>query len=644
MITNGDFEEYTSAEPQNPSGSYTVAGTDVPGWTVEGTVRIIPSLAAAWGSVPSALGTHYICLHSLAGATISTTVTGLQVDAPYVLTWRERRRPSYGTKNLIVTAGNSQDVSTHVTLADHYVSIDSSWEQKSGTFAATASSMVFRFYDNGHTSDASVFLDDISLLSARGWCAAGERYSVPSGYSGQGVCEACAAGKYNSEQQTGAMNCKLCAAGMFASEEGHPICRLCAAGMFASEEGRTVSNCKLCTAGTFASEDGQTSCKLCAAGLFSSEQGLVAVCRDCPRGWAQGTAAKRACIGCVPGRYQPAIGRAKCLSCPQARGHRAHACELGQGPRLCGGNAGASGHGFSGAAFGPAADGDNDGPGACANAAGQPLQSHGPKAVRDRAQCERDCLRMADQCKGYGWRGRSSKCVLYGSEAVVGLPGYMFQAEGATNVGISDAAPDGDGEACYVRSVLNNTGVFPIDFDCGGGFRLKDGASGILASAEGFSARRTQCCDPDPFVFVPGPSAAAVSGAAAVSESNCSFGHSSMERAAAACSADGGCAVLLREAVLDIDWMTAPGAHLRARPPTHPLPASLLDCLPHSCLSPSLLASLPPSVHVGAWNRSACFLSLLPSFLPSSPQPLLLPHHSVTSFMHQGLNPPPSLR
>ena len=110
-----------------------------------------------------------------------------------------------------------------------------------------------------------------------------------------------------------------------------------------------------------------------------------------------------------------------------------------------------------------------------------------------------------------------------------------------TPLAIADAAPDAaKAEVCYVKRIPGNEGIFPVDFSCGDGFRLKDGASGILASAERFAARRTQCCDPDPFVYVPGP------GAAAASASTCSPGHSSMERAAAACSADGGCALVQR--------------------------------------------------------------------------------------------------
>ena len=107
-------------------------------------------------------GMHFLCLHHTVGGTISTWATGLQVGNRYVLSWSERDQPTQGSKTLIVTAGDSHATYDSIVLSPSHT-VPDVWTRVEAPFAASASTMVFRFHDDGSDVNGSVYLDAIAL-------------------------------------------------------------------------------------------------------------------------------------------------------------------------------------------------------------------------------------------------------------------------------------------------------------------------------------------------------------------------------------------------------------------------------------------------------------------------------------------------
>eukprot|EP00948_MAST-09A_sp_MAST-9A-sp1_P001445 g1445.t1 len=178
------------------------------------------------------------------------------------------------------------------------------------------------------------------------------------------TCKACEAGRYSSENATGA--CKSCEAGYVNLNEGQTSCTTkCSAGKYsltgasfclncpagrsskqiglnssdyctpvsAGKYANATGNAKDCQAGQYQDEEGQTFCKLCPAGYYNGQHGQsecttpcpagkyslegASFCQNCPAGRSSnqvGLDSSNACIPVPIGKYANSDGNQ--TSCP----------------------------------------------------------------------------------------------------------------------------------------------------------------------------------------------------------------------------------------------------------------------------------------------------------------------------------------
>jgi hypothetical protein len=165
-----------------------------------------------------------------------------------------------------------------------------------------------------------------------------------------GVCVACAAGKYKDDMGPGP--CRECWAETFSTVVGatsESVCRECnsTAGLTTIEAGQTSCICKAgwisptggapctkCPDGTVTNAFGAQECVSCPEGLHAGRQGYM--CEECPDGamqppggafwytcvckpgffgerWSDGNLY---CDYCQPGYYQDQMGAPSCKQCP----------------------------------------------------------------------------------------------------------------------------------------------------------------------------------------------------------------------------------------------------------------------------------------------------------------------------------------
>lgn len=152
-------------------------------------------------------------------------------------------------------------------------------------------------YYQDETAQWYAFVDNSEACKA---CAPGSISSV-----GAAVCNACATGQYESENE-----CHVCGAGLYADVEGLTSCKDCPGGYRSSGAASTCDACGVgqyennnvcedCVAGFYADVEGLDACKACASGTVSSAG--ASACNPCASGE---TAESNVCVACSAGRYE----------------------------------------------------------------------------------------------------------------------------------------------------------------------------------------------------------------------------------------------------------------------------------------------------------------------------------------------------
>lgn len=191
-------------------------------------------------------------------------------------------------------------------------------------------------YMNGYIDDVRVY-DNVALYDNVVF-SPNSRCRCPLGYTGEGVCLACDAGKYknilgpdvclecsaDSLPNAKASNACVCAAGQQFLDQV-PTCNICVAGKHSSSAG---SLCEDCVSGKYTPIQGSLACKECGPGTSpagsatkgscicdagSSYQDQDPPCVKCPAG--KHSSQNASCVDCVPGKYSSSPGASECKEC-----------------------------------------------------------------------------------------------------------------------------------------------------------------------------------------------------------------------------------------------------------------------------------------------------------------------------------------
>ena len=159
-------------------------------------------------------------------------------------------------------------------------------------------------------------------------CPPGEAAMGTVNGVGAGVCEICAAGKFNAVD--GATHCSDCPRATYSAARASS-CTACPQGTTTYPRGgNTSSSCLgLCAAGSYSISGGGAACTLCEVGKYNTEAGATN-CASCPAGMSTEAAGMTSCLGfCQPGNYGN-LGLQVCSECPagkHAQGVRASQCD-----------------------------------------------------------------------------------------------------------------------------------------------------------------------------------------------------------------------------------------------------------------------------------------------------------------------------
>lgn len=194
-----------------------------------------------------------------------------------------------------------------------------------GTYSSAAMAQACVACPSGKTMPEETNRSSVSeclQICSRGEAAMGTVNGV-----GAGVCEICAAGKFNAVD--GATHCSDCPRATYSAARASN-CTACPPGTTTYPRGGVnMSSClDLCAAGSY-SISGGGPCTLCEVGKYNTEAGATG-CFACPSNLSTAVAGSTSCLGfCQPGRYG-SNGLQVCSECPagkHARDVRASQCD-----------------------------------------------------------------------------------------------------------------------------------------------------------------------------------------------------------------------------------------------------------------------------------------------------------------------------
>ena len=168
----------------------------------------------------------------------------------------------------------------------------------------------------GKYNDA-VGQDDISDCK---YCAAGFKFTAKTT-----VCDECASGLYQEQNNSPTAVCKSCAAG-FKFTAKNTVCDECASGLYQEQNNSPTAVCKSCAAG-FKFTAKNTVCGECASGLYQEQNDQANVkCKVCEKGTYTENIKSESCTECPIGKHGSSLSgasrsseQAGCTNCPIGR-------------------------------------------------------------------------------------------------------------------------------------------------------------------------------------------------------------------------------------------------------------------------------------------------------------------------------------
>ena len=148
--------------------------------------------------------------------------------------------------------------------------------------------------------------------------------NCPSSYNqnklGSKDCKKCEPGKH-SEYDASKQRCDLCEVGTYGKITTTPFkheCKQCPKGWYQGTAGET--QCKFCPAGYTMSKESASYCGACIIGRFKTDtHSETTVCDFCPEQTYQDQSGQASCKDCAAGKGSSTLGNSVCSPCPAGR-------------------------------------------------------------------------------------------------------------------------------------------------------------------------------------------------------------------------------------------------------------------------------------------------------------------------------------